>query len=106
MINIVLYEPEIPQNTGNIMRTCAGTNSSLHLIKPLGFKLDEKTIKRCGVNYIEKCDYYVYDDYEEFLNKNTGQFYYCTRYGKKTQYWNTKRNIKEKFESLYAYSHE
>ena len=54
MINIVLYEPEIPENTGNIMRTCAGTNSRLHLIEPLGFVLDEKRIKRSGVNYIDK----------------------------------------------------
>ena len=51
MINIVLFEPEIPQNTGNIMRTCAGTNTKLHLIKPLGFSLDEKAIRRSGVNY-------------------------------------------------------
>jgi tRNA (cytidine/uridine-2'-O-)-methyltransferase len=60
MINIVLYEPEIPQNTGNIMRTCAGTNTKLHLIEPLGFNLNEKSIKRSGVNYIEHCDYKVY----------------------------------------------
>ena len=59
MINIVLYEPEIPQNTGNIMRTCAATGTKLHLIEPLGFKLDEKSIKRCGVNYIENCEYAV-----------------------------------------------
>ena len=83
MINIVLYEPEIPQNTGNIMRTCAGTGAKLHLIKPLGFNLDEKSIKRCGVNYIENCDYNVYENYEEFLAKNKGTFYYLTRYGKK-----------------------
>ena len=54
MINIVLYEPEIPENTGNIMRTCAGTNSQLHLIEPLGFIMDEKRIKRSGVNYIDR----------------------------------------------------
>ena len=83
MINIVLYEPEIPQNTGNIMRTCAGTGAKLHLIKPLGFSLDEKYIKRCGVNYISECDYTVYENYEEFLSKNSGTFYYLTRYGKK-----------------------
>ena len=83
MINIVLYEPEIPQNTGNIMRTCAGTNTRLHLIEPLGFKLDEKSIKRCGVNYIENCEYFVYKNWEEFKNKNQGDFYYLTRYGKK-----------------------
>ena len=83
MINIVLYEPEIPQNTGNIMRTCVATSSKLHLIKPLGFSLDEKYIKRSAVNYIDKLDYEVYENYEDFLSKNTGEFYYFTRYGKK-----------------------
>lgn len=57
MINIVLYEPEIPQNTGNIMRTCVGAGAKLHLIKPLGFSLDEKSIKRSGANYIDKLNY-------------------------------------------------
>lgn len=83
MINIVLYEPEIPQNTGNIMRTCVGTNAKLHLIKPLGFSLDEKSIKRSGANYIDKVDYEIYENYEDFLDKNEGEFYYFTRYGKK-----------------------
>ena len=83
MINIVLYEPEIPMNTGNIMRSCVATNSVLHLIKPLGFSLDEKQLIRSGVNYIDKLEYYVYENYEEFLDKNTGEFYYFTRYGKK-----------------------
>ena len=72
MINIVLYEPEIPGKTGNIMRTCAGTGTRLHLIKPFGFSLDEKRIKRAGVNYIEHCDYYVYDNYV-FHITNTGE---------------------------------
>lgn len=83
MINIVLYEPEIPQNTGNIMRTCAGTYTKLHLIKPLGFKLDDNHVKRSGVNYIEKCEYVVYENFDEFLEKNDGEFYFLTRYGKK-----------------------
>ena len=83
MINIVLFEPEIPQNTGNIMRTCAGTNTHLHLIKPLGFSLDEKSIKRSGVNYIENCHYQVYENFDDFLSKNNGDFYFLTRYGKK-----------------------
>ncbi len=83
MINVVLYEPEIPGNTGNIMRTCAGTGCKLHLIEPLGFKLDEAHVKRSGVNYIENCDYKVYHDYNEFLSQNEGEFYYLTRYGKK-----------------------
>lgn len=83
MINIVLYEPEIPQNTGNIMRTCAGTGVKLHLIQPFGFSLSDKMIKRSGVNYIEHCDYYIYDDYNDFLSKNDGDFYFLTRYGTK-----------------------
>ena len=83
MIHVVLYEPEIPQNTGNIMRTCVATNSKLHLIEPLGFKLDDKTIKRCGVNYIDNCDYQVYSNFDDFKSKNTGTYYYFTRYGKK-----------------------
>ncbi|MBP3920537.1 MAG: tRNA (cytidine(34)-2'-O)-methyltransferase [Bacilli bacterium] len=83
MINVVLYEPEIPQNTGNIMRTCAGTGTNLHLIEPLGFKLDDKNIKRCGVNYIEHCNYKVYKNFEEFKKLNKGKYYFFTRYGKK-----------------------
>lgn len=83
MINIVLYEPEIPQNTGNIMRTCVAVSAKLHLIKPLGFSLDEKYLKRCAVNYIDKLDYEVYENYEDFLSKNNGEFYFFTRYGKK-----------------------
>ena len=83
MINVVLFEPEIPQNTGNIMRTCAGTGVHLHLIEPLGFKLDEKSIKRCGVNYIEHCKYDVYKNFDDFKSKNVGTYYFFTRYGKK-----------------------
>ena len=83
MLNIVLYEPEIPTNTGNIMRTCVATNTRLHLIEPLGFSLDEKSIKRSGVNYIDKLEYYVYKNWDEFKSKNKGTYYYFTRYGKK-----------------------
>ena len=83
MINIVLFEPEIPGNTGNIMRTCVATNSKLHLIKPLGFSLDEKYIRRSGVNYIDKCDYIVDENIDEFYEKNKGTYYYLTRYGHK-----------------------
>ena len=81
MNNIVLFEPEIPQNTGNIMRTCVATNAKLHLIEPLGFLIDEKNIRRSGVNYIENCDYTVYPNIEDFFAKNMGEFYFLTRYG-------------------------
>lgn len=96
MINVVLFEPEIPGNTGNIMRTCVATNTKLHLIKPLGFLLDEKTIKRSGVNYIKDCDYVVYENIDEFFNQNQGDYYFLTRYGKKTHdsfNYNNKENI-------------
>lgn len=83
MNHIVLFEPEIPQNTGNIMRTCVATETKLHLIKPLGFVLDDAHLKRCGVNYIQELEYEVYDDFLDFKNKNPGVYYYFTRYGKK-----------------------
>lgn len=83
MLNIVLYEPEIPTNTGNIMRTCVATNTRLHLIEPLGFSLDEKSIRRSGVNYIDKLEYIVYKNWEDFKSKNPGEYYFFTRYGKK-----------------------
>jgi len=83
MIHVVLYEPEIPQNTGNIMRTCAATNVKLHLIEPLGFKLDKANIKRSGTNYIEFLDYVVYKNWDEFIAVNKGEFFYLSRYGNK-----------------------
>ena len=84
MNHIVLYEPEIPGNTGNIMRTCVATNTILHLIKPLGFILDDKHLKRSGVNYIDKLEYHVYENFDDFKEKNKeGIYYYFTRYGKK-----------------------
>ncbi len=83
MNNIVLFEPEIPQNTGNIMRTCVATNTKLHLIKPLGFSLDDAHLKRSGVNYIDKLNYTVYENFQEFQEKNPGIYYYFTRYGHK-----------------------
>lgn len=83
MINVVLYEPEIPMNTGNIIRTCVSTDAKLHLIKPLGFSLDESSVKRSGVNLINDCDYTVYENVEEFFEKNKGTYYFLTRYGHK-----------------------
>lgn len=83
MIHIVLYEPEIPGNTGNIMRTCVATGTKLHLIEPLGFSLDEAHLRRSGVNYIDKLEYTVYKNFEEFKSKNMGTYYYFTRYGHK-----------------------
>lgn len=69
-MHIVLLEPEIPANTGNIARTCACTGSSLHLIRPLGFSLDEKQLKRAGLDYWDKLDVTVYDSFEEFKSRH------------------------------------
>lgn len=69
-MNIVLLEPEIPANTGNIGRTCVASGSVLHLIKPLGFSLDEKQLKRAGLDYWPKLKYFVYENYEDFCAKN------------------------------------
>lgn len=98
MINIVLYEPEIPGNTGNIMRTCVATGAKLHLIEPLGFQITDKTIKRSGVNYIDKLKYETYIDFNDFLNKNNGDFYFFTRYGKKAH---SEFNFQDKNKDIY-----
>lgn len=71
-MNVVLLEPEIPSNTGNIGRTCCATGTTLHLIKPLGFSLSEKALKRAGMDYWDKLDVRVYVDFEDFLEKNPG----------------------------------
>ena len=72
MLNIVLFEPEIPANTGNIGRTCVATNTRLHLIEPLGFRLNEKNLKRAGMDYWNDLDVTTYINYEDFLEKNPG----------------------------------
>ena len=70
MLNIVLFEPEIPANTGNIGRTCVATNTRLHLIEPLGFRLDEKSLRRAGMDYWKDLGVTTYIDYNDFLEKN------------------------------------
>ncbi|MCP8969342.1 tRNA (uridine(34)/cytosine(34)/5-carboxymethylaminomethyluridine(34)-2'-O)-methyltransferase TrmL [Ectobacillus ponti] len=83
-IHVVLYQPLIPANTGNIARTCAGTGASLHLIRPLGFSTDDKALKRAGLDYWEHVDIHYYDSLDEFYEKNAGgEFFYLTKYGKK-----------------------
>lgn len=81
MMNVVLLEPEMPSNTGNIGRTCVATNTRLHLIEPLGFKLNEKALKRASLDYWDKLDVHVYSDYQDFLEKNPdalGKMYFAT----------------------------
>ena len=80
-INIVLHQPEIPQNTGNIARTCAATGAALHLIKPLGFEIDDKKLKRAGLDYWHLLDITYYESEEEFFAKNGGEaiYYFSTK---------------------------
>ena len=75
-LNIVLVEPEIAGNTGNISRTCAATGARLHLIKPLGFELDDKRMKRAGLDYWHLLDITVYENLDDFFAKNNGPYYY------------------------------
>lgn len=85
MLNIVLFEPEIPANTGNIGRTCVATGTRLHLIEPLGFRLNEKAIKRAGMDYWSDLDVTTYVNYEEFLEKNPGaKIYMATTKSRQT----------------------
>ncbi|MCL2293896.1 MAG: tRNA (uridine(34)/cytosine(34)/5-carboxymethylaminomethyluridine(34)-2'-O)-methyltransferase TrmL [Spirochaetes bacterium] len=78
-INIVLHEPEIPQNTGNIVRTCAATGANLHLIEPLGFSINDKYLKRAGLDYWEDVNISVYKNLDDFFSKNSAAaFYYVT----------------------------
>ena len=81
-MNIVLVEPEIPQNTGNIARTCKATGSILHIVKPMGFTIDNKKLKRAGLDYWHELDIRYYENLKEFFEKNNGRFYFATTKGK------------------------
>lgn len=81
VLNIVMVEPEIPQNTGNIARTCAATGARLHLVKPLGFQLDDKNLKRAGLDYWHLLNVTCYESISDFFSKNTGAFYYFSTKG-------------------------
>jgi tRNA (cytidine/uridine-2'-O-)-methyltransferase len=84
-LHVVLYQPEIPANTGNIARTCAATNTTLHLIRPLGFSTDDKMLKRAGLDYWQFVNVIYYDSLDELFEKNNnGEFYFITKFGQKT----------------------
>ena len=83
-LHIVQYQPEIPLNTGSIMRTCLGINAKIHLIKPMGFELTPKNIKRFGANYVDQVDYSIYDSWDAFLKEKLPEnLYFLSPYGKK-----------------------
>ncbi|MGN0620417.1 MAG: tRNA (cytidine(34)-2'-O)-methyltransferase [Porcipelethomonas sp.] len=81
-LNIVLVEPQIPQNTGNIARTCAVTGAALHLIRPFGFEITDKNLKRAGLDYWDKLDITYYDSIDEFFERSRGEYFYFTTKGK------------------------
>ncbi len=84
MIHVVLYEPEIPANTGNIIRTCMASGSRLHLIEPLGFSFEDKYLRRSGMDYIRQADIHIHPNWDAFLKANpNADLYFMTRYGKK-----------------------
>ncbi len=81
-VHVVLFEPEIPHNTGNIIRTCVATGTELHIIEPIGFDLMKKDVGRYSSNHLEHARFAVYQNYDEFSAKNPGEYFYLTRYGK------------------------
>ena len=85
MIHIVLYQPEIPSNAGNIMRTAAATGCKLHFIEPLGFFLDDAHLRRAGMDYMQDLDFEIHSSWEAFKEKYPGDYYYVSRYGQKAQ---------------------
>ncbi|MBO5285769.1 MAG: tRNA (uridine(34)/cytosine(34)/5-carboxymethylaminomethyluridine(34)-2'-O)-methyltransferase TrmL [Clostridia bacterium] len=93
-LNIVLVEPEIPQNTGNIARTCAATGASLHLVRPLGFEINDKHLKRAGLDYWDKLNIYYYDSIKEVMDKfyNGSNFWF---YSTKSQHTHTQVSYKD-----------
>jgi tRNA (cytidine/uridine-2'-O-)-methyltransferase len=82
IVNVVLFEPEIPQNTGNIMRTCVATGAVLHIIGPVGFDIDNPEFRRASTNHITWAEYTLYDSWQDFADKNDGEYFFMTRYGK------------------------
>ncbi|MDZ5474473.1 tRNA (uridine(34)/cytosine(34)/5-carboxymethylaminomethyluridine(34)-2'-O)-methyltransferase TrmL [Bacillus sp. 31A1R] len=83
-IHVVLYQPDIPANTGNIALTCAATDTALHLIRPLGFSTDEEMIKRAGLDFWDSVNITYYDSLDDFFSKNQGEFYYIETFGENT----------------------
>jgi tRNA (cytidine/uridine-2'-O-)-methyltransferase len=81
-VNVVLFEPEIPHNTGNIIRTCVATDTMLHIIEPIGFDLHKKDIGRYSSNHLEHASIAKYTDFSDFASRNPGEYFYLTRYGK------------------------
>lgn len=106
MNNIVLFQPEIPANTGNIARTCVATNTRLHLIMPIGFSIDDKHLKRAGLDYWQHLDLIIWDSLEHFLeNTNDKNYFLITKFGKNL-YSDIKFNINSDEEIYFIFGRE
>lgn len=90
MLNVILHEPEMPANTGNIGRTCVATGTRLHLIEPMGFRINDKMVKRAGLDYWDKLDVTIYDDWNDFLQKNPDAKIYMATTKSKQKYTDVK----------------
>lgn len=101
-LNIVLFEPQIPQNTGNIVRTCAAVGANLHIVYPIGFKINDKAVKRAGLDYWDLVNIFYYDNTEDFFNKNKNKNFYFFTTKTKTRY----SDIKYKEESFLIFGRE
>lgn len=97
MFNIVLYEPEIPPNTGNIIRLCANTGAKLHLIHPLGFEMDEKSLRRAGLDYIDQSFIHHYDNYQDYIDKQGNSALYAIETNGAKTYSDCEFNINDSF---------
>lgn len=95
MIHVVLCQPEIPQNTGNIMRTCVGSGVKLHLIEPLGFKIDDKKLRRSAVDYYDALNFEIHPDFDSFYKRHQGAYFFLSRYGSKSHSEPSYATIKE-----------
>ena len=84
LFNVVLFNPEIPPNTGNIMRLCMNTNNKLHIIKPMGFQINEKSLRRAGMDYVKNIQTFIYENFDDFINRNSQKrFFVVTKFGER-----------------------
>ncbi|HEC2158837.1 tRNA (uridine(34)/cytosine(34)/5-carboxymethylaminomethyluridine(34)-2'-O)-methyltransferase TrmL [Staphylococcus delphini] len=101
-IHVVLYQPEIPANTGNIARTCAATDTHLHLIRPLGFSTDDKMLRRAGLDYWKYVSITYYDNIESFFEQTEGQYFLLTKFGSKNHTSQDFSNVDENYYFIFG----
>ncbi|MGT2933208.1 tRNA (cytidine(34)-2'-O)-methyltransferase [Streptococcus catagoni] len=101
--HVVLFQPQIPQNTGNIARTCAATNAPLHIIRPMGFPIDDRKMKRAGLDYWDKLELYFYDSLEDFLESCSGKLHVISKFAEKVY---SEENYNDGLEHYFLFGRE